>query len=607
MDGWVVIGTKLDSKQLEKDLKSAERRLQQYEKESEKLTKTKVKTEIDLKSYEEEKRIISETTDEINKYAQTQEEVQKNLNFEKTQLEELNTKYSSQLKSLDEVNRKIKENAKNQALVKTQIAETTKQLNNSKGIVGLKDVMRDIGKETSKAIKNVTRWALAVFGIRSAYMAVRRAIDTISQQDEQLATDIEYMKNALAYTLEPLVRKIVELAKQLMFYVAYVIKAWTGKNIFENANKSLKNANGEAKKLSKTLAGFDEMNILSDTSSSGGGVSTPSFDLTAPEDIEAPSWIKWIAENKDVVISGLVGIAGALTSVYLGLTAIQGLGIGLVLAGVVLAVQNLIKFLKNPAFESFMNIIIGIGLAITGVGVLITSLPVVIAGAITAVVALLVKHYDFVIGLFDKIINWFEKDFIGALHYLFGPIGDIIAQPFIFAINFLKGAFEGLFGGIKKVANGIVKLFKGDFKSGITSVFSGLKSILLAPVNALISGINSLIRGLNKISFDIPEWIPKIGGKKWGFNIPQIPKLAKGTIVSNPGRGVLTPSGNAIYGEAGREAYLPLSNTQLLEELGSTIGRYITINANIVNTMNGRVISRELQKINTNNDFAMNR
>ena len=37
------------------------------------------------------------------------------------------------------------------------------------------------------------------------------------------------------------------------------------------------------------------------------------------------------------------------------------------------------------------------------------------------------------------------------------------------------------------------------------------------------------------------------------------------------------------------------------------LGKYITINANITNTMNGRVISRELQKINTNNDFATNR
>ena len=44
-----------------------------------------------------------------------------------------------------------------------------------------------------------------------------------------------------------------------------------------------------------------------------------------------------------------------------------------------------------------------------------------------------------------------------------------------------------------------------------------------------------------------------------------------------------------------------------METLGEAIGRYITINANITNTMNGRVISRQLQQINNENNFAYNR
>ena len=127
-----------------------------------------------------------------------------------------------------------------------------------------------------------------------------------------------------------------------------------------------------------------------------------------------------------------------------------------------------------------------------------------------------------------------------------------------------------------------------------------------APINFLIGGINALIKGINKIKFDVPDWVPGIGGKQFGFNIPQIPKLAKGTILNAPGRGVPVAGGRALAGEAGREAYLPLSDTQLLEELGSTIGKYITINANITNTMNGRIISRQLQKIQNDSNFAYN-
>ena len=118
--------------------------------------------------------------------------------------------------------------------------------------------------------------------------------------------------------------------------------------------------------------------------------------------------------------------------------------------------------------------------------------------------------------------------------------------------------------------------------------------------------MNTLIRGENRIQFNVPDWIPGIGGKQFGFNIPQIPKLAKGTILNAPGRGVPVAGGRALAGEAGREAYLPLSDTQLLEELGSTIGKYITINANITNSMNGRIISRQLQKIQNDSNFAYN-
>ena len=183
---------------------------------------------------------------------------------------------------------------------------------------------------------------------------------------------------------------------------------------------------------------------------------------------------------------------------------------------------------------------------------------------------------------------------------MFGLIGDIIAQQFIYAINYIKGLFEGLFGGVKKIITGIIQLFKGDFKNGIKNVFGGLKDILLAPFNAMVSGLNSLIKGINKIKFNVPDWVPGIGGKKWGFNIPQIPKLAAGGIVNNPGRGVMM--GSYIAGEKGAEAVLPLTDNTL-----QRLANMIPITINLTNTMNGRVISRELQKVNNNNDFAFNR
>lgn len=64
--------------------------------------------------------------------------------------------------------------------------------------------------------------------------------------------------------------------------------------------------------------------------------------------------------------------------------------------------------------------------------------------------------------------------------------------------------------------------------------------------------------------------------------------------------------GGAIGGESGAEGVIPLTDSQAMERLGEAIGKYITINANIVNNMNGRTISRQLKKIQTNQNFAYN-
>ena len=72
------------------------------------------------------------------------------------------------------------------------------------------------------------------------------------------------------------------------------------------------------------------------------------------------------------------------------------------------------------------------------------------------------------------------------------------------------------------------------------------------------------------------------------------PKLAVGGIINMPGRGV--PYHGATIGERGAEAVVPLTDSQQMALIGEAIGKYITINAKIVNSMNGRILNSELQK-----------
>ena len=92
----------------------------------------------------------------------------------------------------------------------------------------------------------------------------------------------------------------------------------------------------------------------------------------------------------------------------------------------------------------------------------------------------------------------------------------------------------------------------------------GFRNFFKDFVNVIISGVNALIKGLNKVSFDIPDWVPAIGGNKFGFNIPLIPKLAQGGVIDKPTL--------AMVGEAGTEAVMPLeNNTAWIDKLADKL------------------------------------
>lgn len=542
MDGYVQIGTRLDTKDFDAEIKYVESQLEEIE--------------YKLK--------------------------QADMGFEVGDTQKLEAQYSRLIKQLDKLQKKQAD------LNKTDLS-------------GIEKNIEKVGNSVSKTVSKVGRWAMAVFGVRSAYMAIRNAMNVISANDEQLKADIEYMKTALAYTLEPIVRRVVELAKQLMFYVGYIVKAWTGKDIFANANKGLESANKKAKELKKTTASFDEMNIISDNSSSGGSVA-PSFDLTAPEDFPVPTWLQWIADNKEIILATLGGIAGGLIAIKLGVSGIMGLGIGVLIAGVILLIQDIIDMINDPSWENFVTILSDIAVVIGGIMLVMGNwwgLLVVIVGLLVKLVA---ENWEKIKVILGEVGNWIYQKVIKPVSDFFTNLWNGIVNGVKNAIKWVKDSFKSVVDFFSGIINKIVGLFKnigtkvGDaignaFKLVVNGVLGALEKILNAPIKT----INKLIDVINKIPGINLKTLPT-------FNLP---KLAVGGIVNNPGKGV--PIGGALTGEVSKEGVIPLTNSQAMEELGRTIGQYITINANITNTMNGRVISRELQKVNANSDFAMNR
>lgn len=653
-DGSIMIETKLSTDKFDKQIINLEKRIKDEENKSELKLKAKLQAEDELKRH---KQAIFEIEQEYEKTSQQVEHLQNIMSKqtkgvsltpeEFTDLqgsekviannekigETLDKMYAKEVKlnnAVDRTTLAYKQTKDNVASYKAKIESVNIQKQQSQ-VDQLKNGFKKMNTSVSSSIKHIGRLALGIFSVASAYRLMSAASSTLGQYDKQYATNLEYIRYLIAQAIAPALKYVVNLASTLLSYLNYILNAWFGitlfsKNSAKNFMKAKNSTGGISKntgKIKKDLqtTPFDEMNVLSDTSSSGtsggagGGAIAPSIDPSMLQG-EVPDWIKWIADNRDLILAVMAGIAGGLLAWKLGLDGIKALGIGLLIAGIVYTIESLLEYLNDPSWKNFGKIIQGIGLAILGVGVIIGSVPLMVAGAIVLIIGTIVKYWEQIKAFFQKGIDWLKSK-SDWIHKMFG---DKIGDLYDFIVDILQNtldSFDGLLSGIKNIFDGIIKFIKGVFtgdwkmawdgiKQIFKGVFEGLWSIAKWPLNLIISGLNTLIRGANRIKFNVPDWVPGIGGKQFGFNIPQIPKLAKGTILNAPGRGVPVAGGRALAGEAGREAYLPLSDTQLLEELGSTIGKYITINANIPVSMNGRVISRQLQQIRNDREFAYN-
>ena len=464
---------------------------------------------------------------------------------------------------------------------------------------GVQTGIDNVNKGLTKTVKKVAKWGLAIFGVRSAYMAVRSAMNTISQYEDDMKNNIDYIKYALAYTLKPIVEWILNAVVKLLQYINYIAKAWTGKNLFKTADafkNAQKGAKGLNKELQKTTASFDEINVLQDTKSGGGGgadITAPNIDLTGMRG-EVPQWLKWIVDNKDLILSVFTGVNVGLLAWKLGLKGIQSLGIGLAIAGVIYGIQSIIKYLQDPSFENFGKIITGIGIAVAGVAIIFGAWPIAVGGAISAIVGLIISNWEKIKEFMLNICKWLEDNFV--------LVGKTISDVIKTSLNL----FEGLFIGVKQILDGIIRIFKGDFKNGISLAMRGIGNIIISVLNTVINGFNAFIlpmRGLIVAA-------GKITGKKWTMNtikIPRIPRLAKGGIINQPGRGVPIGYGQAIGGENRTEGVIPLTDSQQMALLGETIGKYVKINNVIDVNMDSRRINRILQNSSDRVNFASNK
>lgn len=260
-------------------------------------------------------------------------------------------------------------------------------------------------------------------------------------------------------------------------------------------------------------------------------------------------------ENIKKLKTAFTGISSIIKSV-IGLLNAKIVIIGLIIAAVVLLVVTIVKnWDKIKEVTSKL---------VSSVGKFFNKIGKFFSDTFVNMQIELAKLKNWFIQIFQNIDDFFSNIFMIDFTEKFGFFGEIL--------NFAMANFQNFYDSIKQILQGIIDfvagVFTGDWsrawegiKNILGGIFNGLLAIVKIPLNGIIGflnmiigAINTLIGGINSIGFDVPDWVPGLGGKKFGFNIPRI-----GTLAYLAKGGDLL-QGTAVVAEAGPEMLFQQGN-----------------------------------------------
>ena len=275
----------------------------------------------------------------------------------------------------------------------------------------------------------------------------------------------------------------------------------------------------------------------------------------------AETAVKWISEHRTLILALAAGIASATVAFKTMKTAATAIKAVKELktvweaaskGGATLANASKLLTVKFLAISAAIAVAVAIGVLIYKNWDKIKAKAVELGAKISEVWGNIKTGVSEAVA---NLVSAFQSNFPLLSAYLSGWWESVSAAwenvKAIFAniIDFVQNVFAGNWSA---AWDNIVAIFG--------NVFGMIVNLAKAPINGVISAINWVLEKINSISVTIPDWVPGVGGKTLGFNIPTIPALAAGGIATAPTL--------AQIGEGGEpEAVLPLSKlAALLDE-----------------------------------------
>lgn len=474
---------------------------------------------------------------------------------------------------LDKQNAAIREGEAELDRMKARAVELDKQLGNTGKNAG--KIQEGLDKASqgmdafTRRVKMLAKRALVFTVITRALAALRDWLADVVAVNGEARDAIAQLKGALLTLAQPLVQIIipaftalVKVLATVVSFIASIVSGLFGTTAAESADaaKSLndqknayKGVGSAAKSASKQLASFDEINKLNGESGGGASAILPDFSKIGKLDFldKITDRLKKIGQDIANIFKDVTGFIGNVFSGNWG-AALDNIANFVTHARQLLA--DLLDFVSY-IFGAIIDVIIEkCGLAGTPVGEMMTGIKDIVQGGLglisgiltldlekmkQSVIQMLTGVKTFVLGVFDwfrlgltSLLDWLDENTNGRFHELIELaktyVNDVVEgmkQIFSGLIEFLTGVFTLDW---KKAWEGIKEIFRG--------IWNTIVGIFEAAVNLIIKGINWLIDQLNKIHFEIPDWVPGIGGKSFGINIShvnelKIPRLAQGAVI----------------------------------------------------------------------------
>lgn len=447
-------------------------------------------------------------------------------------------------------------------------------------------------KEMASAIGQVTQWKEAAGNLQKELLVLRLNLG-------KLKAAIENAFAPVGAVFVPMVNQAVWGATRLVKSVGKVIAALFGyEQAAKSTQKAQEKLVSTGEKLNRSVMDFDEINRLDRTSGSGGtvdgetvtewvsGTLSPQLQavvdkilsLTAPlkqidfsPAVEAFGRLKtavgaightvfagleWAWHNLLVPLAGWTieeFLPAFLDALHAGLGALNAV----VTAFQPLAVWLWEEFLQPLAQWSGEKIIGALGWLrekldaisawISGNQELVRAIGIAAVGAAAA------------IGLVNSAIGSFNGlggratgllgGFGGALGALSGPMElvSIGVKALGAAVLLLAGSWQEVkntalaaWTAIRSVWSTAASWVQQNLLVPISTGFKGMVNGIIGFLNSMIAGIvsavNSIVGAMNRIQWNVPEWVPGIGGQRIGLHLnpistPRIPYLAQGAVL----------------------------------------------------------------------------